>query len=313
MDWEIAKKRAQCIQRIRHFFELKGIIEVETPILSNATNTDPFIESFMCNYDSAFGSKLFLQTSPEFAMKRLLSQGYGSIFQLCKAFRNEEAGRYHNPEFTMLEWYRIGFDLHDLMSEVDELLREILNCEIADKSTYQETFQTILGIDPLTCGIARLKEVLAKNNVRGDWIEAEKDKDTLLQVLFSECIEKKIGQSRPFFVYNYPSTQASLAKINKDDSRIAERFECYFKGVELANGFNELTDEKEQSERFAKDNLKRASLGLAQQKVDQNFLEALAVGLPDCSGVALGIDRLLMLKLGKNSIKEVMPFIITSA
>ncbi len=319
VNWDVAKKRSKYIQLIRQFFYERDVVEVETPLLSNSTVTDVNLESFTCNYqyfngdDLSNSGFLYLQTSPEFAMKRLIASGYGSIFQLCKAFRHEEHGRYHNPEFSLLEWYRIGFDHYELMAEVDHLLQLVLNCEGADKLTYQESFLKYLDIDPLCCSIFELKEILSKENVIGDWIKEETDMDILLQVLFSESIEPKIGLIRPCFIYNYPKSQASLAKISNNDSRVAERFECYFKGVELANGFNELTDANEQLLRFNRDLEKRVALGKEDQLIDQNFIDALKHGLPQCSGVALGIDRLMMLALGKNDISSTMTFNIINA
>ena len=262
ISWEVAQQRADIIRAIREFFYTRNIIEVETPVLSRGTVTDVYLDSFKCQYDylnnqnHTMSDELYLQTSPEFAMKRLLASGYGSIFQIGKAFRHEEHGRHHNPEFTMLEWYRLDFDHFQLMAEVDELLIQVLKCKCADKLTYQQAFQHHLNLDPLSCSIQVLKNALSDNGVTGDWINNEQDLDVLLQVLFSECIESKIGINRPCFIYNYPKNQAALAKKSMDDPRISERFECYYRGVELANGFNELTDSNEQVLRFESDNQK---------------------------------------------------------
>jgi len=316
MAWQEAKQRASIINSIRNFFYAKGVVEVETPLLSNGTVTDVFLDAFSTQFDysdSGNKSSLYLQTSPEFAMKRLIASGYECIYQLSKAFRHEQVGRHHNPEFSMLEWYRINFDHYQLMDEVSELLVTVLNCEPCDKVTYQRLFKQHLAIDPLSVTLAELKLALAKNKVYGDWINSETDKDMLLQVLFSECIEAKLGNDRPVFVYDYPRSQASLAKISKKDPRVAERFECYFKGVELANGFHELTDADEQLARFKLDNLKRESLGKPTRPIDSNFIEALKTGLPECSGVALGVDRLMMLAMDCNSIDQAMTFIVDNA
>ncbi|MGB1197849.1 MAG: elongation factor P--(R)-beta-lysine ligase [Thalassotalea sp.] len=316
IDWQTAKLRANYIHKIREFFIERDVVEVETPLLCHGTVTDVYLEAFKCQFDYeklVTPSDLYLQTSPEFAMKRLIASGYGSIFQLCKAFRHEESGRFHNPEFSMLEWYRIGFDHFELMDEVDDLLALILKCDQADRYTYQEVFLKHLNIDPLACSIETLKYALHKYNIMGDWIEEEQDIDILLQVLFSECIESKIGLHVPCFVYNFPKNQASLARISQDNPFVAERFECYFKGIELANGFNELTDSTEQKERFQRDNIKRQSLEKNMKPVDSHFIEALDKGLPQCSGVALGVDRLLMIALNKEDISATMTFNINNA
>ncbi len=290
LSWETAKLRAEYIDTIRSFFKEKEVVEVETPLLSQGTVTDVHLEAFSCRYDFLINDKtdneLYLQTSPEFAMKRLLASGYGCIYQISKAFRYEQAGRYHNPEFSILEWYRIGFDHFQLMSEVSELLQAVLSCKPATRISYQEAFLRYLQIDPLETSLTELKQALADNNVAGDWITQETDADTLLQVLFSECIESQIGQDAPCFIYHYPSSQSALAKISKADNRVAERFECYFKGVELANGFHELTNASEQLARFEQDNLVRHKSAKVEKPVDQRLVAALSSGLPHCAGVA---------------------------
>lgn len=314
LSWEDAKKRAEIIATIRQFFTTREVIEVETPLLSHGTVTDVHLDAFSTTAYPAIDNKLmYLQTSPEFAMKRLLASGFQSIYQICKAFRYEDSGRFHNAEFTMLEWYRLGFDHYALMDEVDELLQYVLACEPSDKFTYQQLFQTYLNIDPLNTDLNELKACLAANNILGDWITAEKDLDVLLQVLFSEVIERQIGKERPVMVYHYPSSQAALAKISKEDNRVAERFECYFHGIELANGFHELVNASEQAERFKQDNLKRKAIGKPEMPIDDNFLQALEVGLPKCAGVALGVDRLLMIALKKTSIEKVLTFTTENA
>lgn len=314
LTWEDAKKRAEIISTIRQFFTTRDVIEVETPLLSHGTVTDVHLDAFSTVAYPANDNKLmYLQTSPEFAMKRLLASGYQSIYQICKAFRYEDSGRFHNAEFTMLEWYRLGFDHFTLMDEVDELLQYVLACEPADKFTYQQLFQTYLNVDPLNTNLSELKACLADNEVLGDWIATEHDLDILLQVLFSEVIEKQIGKDRPALVYHYPSSQAALAKISLEDSRVAERFECYYHGVELANGFHELLDHKEQAKRFMLDNDKRKQTGKTQMPIDQNLLQALESGLPKCAGVALGVDRLLMIALKKNRIGKVITFTTDNA
>lgn len=288
-------------------------MEVETPLLSQATITDPQLFPFTTTFidpSSPIPKTLYLQTSPEYAMKRLLCAGSGDIYQLCKAFRNEEAGRYHNPEFTILEWYRVGFDNHQLMNEVDALLQATLNTDQAERDTYQNVFISNLGVDPLSADLAALK-ALAQSRGFDNIAEYETNPDTLLQLLFSHCVEPNIGKKRPIFIYDFPASQAALARISNKDERVAERFEVYFKGFELANGFHELNDPKEQRARFEKE---RDHADLAQtRQIDEFLLAALEHGLPDCSGVALGIDRLLMLKSEKAKIKDVLTMDISNA
>jgi lysyl-tRNA synthetase class 2 len=307
---ETLKQRANIIQKIRQFFALKNVMEVDTPALSQATITDLHLYTFVTTFNnpsSPAAKTMYLQTSPEFAMKRLLCAGSGAIFQLSKAFRNEEAGRFHNPEFTMLEWYQPAYDHFQLMAEMDELLSSILGWETADKISYQNAFKQHLACDPLSASLEELKEVASQYGY-ADIAAKEQDPDTLLNLLFSQQIEPKIAQNRPCFVYDFPASQAALARISPTDSRVAERFELYFMGIELANGFHELSDPVEQRQRFENDNAKRRAAGLPAMPIDENLLEALSSGLPDCSGVAMGIDRLLMLALNKNSIQDVLAF-----
>jgi len=314
LTWEYAQKRAQVIQQIRLFFQKRNVVEVETPVLSQGTVTDMHLEALSCRYnffnDSSIEqvTNLYLQTSPEFHMKRLLASGYGCIFQIAKAFRHEEAGRFHNPEFTLLEWYRLGFDHFTLMKEVAELLKTVLSCEEPTKITYQQLFMDSLKIDPLIAKRSELLSLIGDHGKLSDWLSIEQDNDILLQFIFSEIIEPNIGNEAPCFVYNFPNSQASLAKTCSEDARVAERFECYYQGVELVNGFNELTDAGIQLERFQEDNSKRKQLSLPEKPIDKNFIEALSNGLPQCAGVALGVDRLIMLALKVNHIKKVVSF-----
>ena len=207
----------------------------------------------------------------------------------------------------MLEWYRVGFDHHQLMDEMDELLQAILRCEAAERMTYQQAFLNVLKVCPLEASMAELKKV-ADTLGLSDIAAQENDRDTLLQLLFSMGVETRIGQQVPVFVYDFPASQAALAKINQQDPRVAERFEVYFKGIELANGFHELDNPHEQRVRFEQDNAKRLEMGLPIQPIDQNLIDALHAGLPDCAGVALGIDRLIMLALGCDHIDQVSAF-----
>jgi lysyl-tRNA synthetase class 2 len=325
---ENLKLRAKLLAQIRSFFAALHVLEVETPLLSHGTITDPNIHSFEINCSRrslACENKLYLQTSPEFCMKRLLAAGSGSIYQICKAFRNEESGKLHNPEFTILEWYRVGFNHFQLMDEIDEFLRYLTNnyaqasgfafgyaglkkaCgynlfKRADRLTYQEAFLKYLQIDPLTASITDLKNCGKKFNIT---ITADLTYDEWLNLLISHLIEPHLIQ--PTFIYDFPASQAALARLNPDNPKVAERFELYINGMEIANGFHELSDTNEQRHRFLHDLEKRQHLNLPTIPLDENFLAALSL-LPDCSGVALGIDRLLMVIAGSKCIDETLAF-----
>ncbi|WJY15529.1 elongation factor P--(R)-beta-lysine ligase [Pectobacteriaceae bacterium CE90] len=308
-------KRASIMMDIRRFFADRGVLEVETPAMSQATVTDVHLSPFQTHFvgpGAAEGLTLYLMTSPEYHMKRLLAAGSGPIFQLCRSFRNEESGRHHNPEFTMLEWYRLHYDMYRLMNEVDDLLQQVLECDNAERLTYQQAFQRHLEIDPLSADKAQLRDVAEKLGV-GDVAANENDRDTLLQLLFTVGVETNIGRDKPAFVYHFPATQASLAEISTEDHRVAERFEVYFKGIELANGFRELTDSHEQRQRFEQDNRKRIARGLPVQPIDENLLAALEAGMPECAGVALGVDRLIMLALNAETLSDVIAFSVDRA
>ncbi len=292
--------RNQIIHAIRNFFLARGVLEVETPLLSSTTATDPHIASMSVG-------PWFLQTSPEFAMKRLLAAGSGCIYQLCKAFRCEEQGRLHHPEFTILEWYRVGFNHHQLMDEIDELLQLVLQTQKSDRVTYQEIFQHYLGVNPHSAKVQELQQLAITQGIQLNTADPAQ-KDFWLHVLLSHCIEPYLGQERPVFITDFPASQAALAKIRPGKPPVAERFELYFRQVELANGYHELTDAAEQKRRFVADNQKRHKLGLAQIPNDEALLAALSHGLPACAGVALGVDRLIMLAAQAQSIAEVVSF-----
>lgn len=309
------QQRAQILSQVRDFFAKRQVLEVDTPTMASAGVTDVHLNNFITEYvgpGAAHGLALYLQTSPEFHMKRMLAAGYGAIYQICKAYRNEESGRLHNPEFTMLEWYRPGFDHHQLMDEMADLLQLVLRCEQPIRMTYQAAFTQVLAVCPLTASLAELRQA-GQGLGADDLIATEQDRDTLLQLLFALGVEPNIGQSAPCFVYDFPASQAALARINPTDSRVAERFEVYFKGIELANGFHELTDASEQAMRFAQDNQLRAERGLPQRKLDTHLLAALNKGLPPSAGVALGVDRLVMLAVGAEHLEQVMAFPVSRA
>lgn len=307
--------RAEVISQIRAFFNEKNVLEVETPSLSAATVTDVHLHCFETLFHSPIepdAIRLYMQTSPEYAMKRLLCHGSGAIFQICKAFRNEEAGQFHNPEFTMLEWYQPNYSDVDLMNEIDALLNVVLGTSRSDRISYKDAFLRHLNIDPLTCTLAQLVALCEQLGYH-EIVENEQNRETLLQLLFSQHVEPEIGQQEPCFVFDFPASQAALARIKPENHSVASRFELYFRGIELANGFHELSDPAEQRARFEQDNRLRESMGLKAMPIDSRLLAGLANGLPDCSGVALGVDRLIMLASGKENIADVMAFSINRA
>ncbi len=291
--------RASIVAKIRQFFLERDVLEVETPLLCRHTVTDMHIESFKV-------ADRFLQTSPEYAMKRLLAAGLGSIYQICKAFRLSEQGHEHNPEFTMLEWYRLDFDHHALMAEVDQLVQMILNTAPADKVSYREIFIKHCALDPLTCTLEQLHARIAAENKYPDYKTL--NFDDALQWLFSEVIESNLAKQNPIFVYDFPPGQAALAKIRQDDQLVAERFELYYQGKELANGFHELQNSQEQRARFLKDQQARRALNRFVPEVDERLLAALESGLPACAGVAMGVDRLVMIAVNTPDIRDVFTF-----
>lgn len=270
--------RAKIIAEIRRFFTDRGLLEVETPVLSEFGVTDVHLSTFNTTFISPTAEKskaLWLSTSPEYHMKRLLAAGSGPIFQLCHVFCNEEAGQRHNPEFTMLEWYRPHFDMYRLINEVDDLLQQILDCKPTESLSYQFVFQEYVGLDPLS---AEKAELVAKAKQYHLQQAEQEDRDTLLQFLFSTVVEPNIGKENPVAVYHFPATQAALAQISSEDHRVAERFEFYYKGLELANGFHELTDVNEQLHRFEQDNVQRQKMGLPQRQIDKRLLGGITSG-----------------------------------
>ncbi len=288
--------RADVLKIIRDFFHARGVIEVETPLMCHTSVTDTFIQSVPALFQSQSNEteqRYYLQTSPEYAMKRLLAAGSDAIYQISKAFRQGDVGRFHNPEFTIMEWYRPGFDHHDLMDEMDDLLQLILKKPAAERKSYADIFMEHLHINPHEASLDTL--IACADTHHLSIADDISDCDTWLQILMSECIEPTIGRDRPCFIYDFPTSQAALARIRPGNPPVASRFEVYFRGIELANGFHELQDAKEQRQRFEKNLLERKKLGFPILPIDELFLSALIHGLPDCAGVALGIDRLIML------------------
>jgi lysyl-tRNA synthetase class 2 len=310
---EVLKQRARMLQKLRAFFSVRDVLEVETPMMSRAGTTDPNIDSFRVS-DPGFNWQGYLHTSPEFSMKRLLAAGSGSIYQVCKVFRRGEQGKQHNPEFTMLEWYRVGFDHYQLMQEVDDLVRDLLNESLELQETqsfsYQQLFEQQLGLNPHTSTVEQLKLSAAEHNCP-EVIGLDEDKNAWLDILMTHVIEPAMPKNCPVFIYNFPTLQASLARIQ---GNVAERFELYINGMELANGFHELTEAKEQRQRFERDNQQRQQRGKQPVSIDENFLIALEQGgLPGCAGVALGLDRLMMLISGASQIDDIVSFTFKNA
>ncbi|HCH23027.1 MAG TPA: elongation factor P lysine(34) lysyltransferase [Oceanospirillaceae bacterium] len=305
--------RARLLAQLRAFFAQRDVLEVDTPVLSHHGVSDPHIDSIAAKFvpDGApAGDVMHLMSSPEYAMKRLLVQGSGCIYQVAKAFRNGEAGRRHNPEFTMLEWYRVGYDLEQLMAEVAQLLDLLLLPALPHLDwqflSYEQAFVQTLGVNPMLMHDAEL-QTLAQQHVDMS-MPAVTPRDTWLDLLMSHCVEPALPPA--CFVYNYPASQAALARVVVDGNGhlVARRFEVYVQGMELANGYHELADADEQAKRFAEDNQTRVAMDKVEMPADLRLVAALQHGLPDCSGVAMGLERILMLAHGKQHIAEVLAF-----
>jgi elongation factor P--(R)-beta-lysine ligase len=307
------RHRALLLQRAREFFAARGVLEVETPILSAAGISDPQIESLRTSI-AGRPSPYFLSTSPEFAMKRLLAAGSGDIYQLCKVFRDGEIGRWHEPEFTMLEWYRVGFDDHTLMDEVAALVTALLAPQRTlgpvEKLTYREVLMRHASVD---MNVATDDDLARAALDRGIDCRAILDRDARLDLLISLVAGPQLGRDHPTFVCDYPASQASLARLKPQNPPVAARFELYLDGIELANGFQELTDANEQRGRFLHDREVRQSRGQVVPPMDERLLAALTAGVPECAGVALGFDRLAALALGAPQLKSAMSFSVENA
>lgn len=309
---EILKRRARLLADVRLFFSQRGVLEVETPVLSHAAPTAPYLDSFSTDFHppGAAAEQCFLQTSPEFAMKRLLAAGSGDIFQVARVFRNGESGRLHSPEFTMLEWYRPSLGYTGLMDEVDEFMQRVAGSPPARRLAYRALFADMLQIDCLNADEPALRQC-ALSRIPGLPLDWRADRDGWLEMLMSAVIEPHLARLNvPVIVYDFPPEQAQLACLREDESGnpVAARFELYAGGMELANGYDELRDAGELRQRFERDNVRRVQAGRAQMPLDEHLLSAMTAGLPSCSGVALGIDRLLMLVTGRQSLQEVVAF-----
>lgn len=302
------KQRGQVLRTIRDFFYARDVLEVEVPLLAQHGVTDPYNDNFQCHY---FNKTYYLQTSPEYHLKRLLAAGAPNIYQLAKAFRYEASGKHHNPEFTLLEWYRLDWDYHQLIDEVLALIQKVLVYQYPiNKTSYQALFQKFCNIDPFNCNITALKAYASQQQIIiSD--SAVIDKDGWLSLIMSHTIEPQMkAEGGIYVVYDYPKSQAALAQI---EGQIAKRFEVYIDGIELANGFQELTDPIAQKQRFIQDNQQRQLYGKSKMALDNYFLDALSAGMPPCSGVALGVDRLLMVKMKLANIHNVMSFTVEKA
>lgn len=325
---ELLHLRAQVLAKIRQFFADRLVLEVETPLLSHSIGTDPHLEFFTTEYLSPgtvcmqqacqepARQPLFLQTSPEFAMKRLLAAGSGSIYQIGKAFRNGESGRFHNPEFTMLEWYRVGFTLPQLMDEIADLVGGLFSGQSLQETqrvSYQQAFDSLTGLDPLEfsyqdyCAYARECGLPEAVDICGH------DHALWLDFLFSHKVQPHLGENALCMVYGYPACQSSLARINELNALTTDRVELFINGVELGNGYYELLDAEEQGRRFDRELSIRQQQKLPASVKDKHLIAALESGLPECSGMAIGLDRLLMLLSGSATIDDVLSFPIHRA
>ncbi len=298
------KAQAAFYENIRAFFKAKKVLEVQTPLLYPTPVTDPYIQAFEVPYQN---KKLYLQTSPEYAMKRLLAAGSGPIYQICKAFRDEDFGRFHNPEFTLLEWYRPGFSEEDLIQEVDELLQTLIQTMPLETLSYRACFEQKLGINPHQTSLNNLISLCEKHELI-ILSSTELSRDDYLTLLFSHCIERSLGRDRPVIINNFPVTQAALAKHKLiDGDWVAGRFELYYQGIELANAYDEQTSAQILKDQFEQDLKIRQTLNLKQVPIDQDLLD-ITNDLPTGCGIALGLDRLIFLGLKLKHLQDLLPF-----
>ena len=323
---ESLKQRARILQEVRSFFDDRDVLEVETPILCEAGAVDEHLEPIRAEYHAHSGARArphYLMTSPEHSMKRLLAAGSGPIYQVSRAFRDGERGRLHNPEFTILEWYRPGFDHVALMEEVEALLGRLLGApgpqgaETATppfaRVTYREAFLDVLGINPHRISADDLSRIAGLEGIPPPPDFDASDRDGWLNLMLMARVEDTLGFECPTFLIDYPASQAALAKVRDGDPPVAERFELYVRGVEIANGYHELLDPREQESRFVAANEKRKAAGKPELPLDPRLIAALEAGVPECAGVAVGLDRVVMLALGVETIDEVQAFPIDRA
>ena len=318
MSLATAIDRAAMLAQLRAFFAERGVLEISTPILSHHGNSDVFIQSVAAHFLAAGKPKRgYLHTSPEFAMKRVLASYQHPIYQICQVFRDNEQGKRHNLEFTMLEWYRPSFDLHMLAKELETLIAVVLgHCTHLSSLSfvrlrYSEVFIRHLGIHPLTASCETLRQTAQHHDINLDMGD---DHQGWLDLLFSHLIEPALGFDAPTLITDYPPATASLAKIatDADGHQVAQRFELYIHGLEIANAYDEVLNGKELLERFHQDNLMRAKLGLPTMPIDTHLIHA-CDDLPPCSGIALGVDRLFMIRQDTCDISDVLSFTIERA
>ncbi|MDP1834519.1 MAG: EF-P lysine aminoacylase EpmA [Chlamydiales bacterium] len=296
--------RAHMLSQARQFFAERGVLEVDCPIMSRGAAIDVNIDLVSAIYSQT--ETCYLHSSPEYGMKRLLSEGIGDIYQLSHVFRDGEQSAKHNPEFMMAEWYRLGITFEQMMEETVDFCRLFLGSLPSSTISYRDALRKYTSIDHVTASDQELRDYLAERGT----LDADADRDVLLNYVLGIDVEPHLSENELTVLAYYPATQAALARtIGHGKEAVAERFEIYYKGVELANGYHELTDGKEQRRRFEHDNAERVAKGKSSLPIDEPFLKALEKGLPDCCGVAVGFDRLMMLRLGAKSLREVIPFV----
>jgi elongation factor P--(R)-beta-lysine ligase len=310
-SWENLRLRAELLRRLREFFHKQGFTEVETPILSADTVVDRHLDPFHIDISLAPGKpqqRLWLQTSPEFGMKRLLAAGAKSIYQVSRVFRQGELGPLHNPEFTMIEWYRTGDGMAAGMQFTSDLVEVMLGRGPAQRISYREAFLHYAGIDPLCSDTAALITEVKKHGIEAPASLSSDDRDGWLDLLLVERVQSHLGQDQPALLYDFPASQAALSLIRNDDPPVAERFELYVSGVELANGYHELLDADELLRRNRQTNRQRKAEGKPMLPEQSLLLSAMQSGLPPAVGVALGFDRLVMMAAGAKTLAEVIAF-----
>ena len=309
-DLEAAHRRARLMQRAREFFAARNVLEIDTPVLGEATVSDPCIESISVELELSPGRHFYLQTSPEFHMKRLLAAGFPDMYEIGKVFRDGELGRNHQSEFTMVEWYRLGFGLNDIIQDTIDFIEALVDsarivCK-PDRMTYRDAFRRYADIDPMLTNVDEISNFLdadqdLKSSI-GDSVDAG------LDLLMATRIATQFAADRLTIVYHYPASQAALAQICPDDAAVADRFEVFFGSLELANGYVELSDAEELRRRCAEDQDKRRANHSAVRPIDKKFMASLQSGLPACAGVAAGFDRLMMVHTGADDIRQVLHF-----
>ena len=316
------RPRAQLLAAVRQFFDERGYFEVETPLLSHDVCVDVWLDPFIVRDlgAAAVGDEMYLQTSPEFAMKRLLVAGAEAIYQITRSFRRGEAGRLHNPEFTILEWYRVGSTIEQQMDLVEELVQSIADSPSHGvdprgpleqpfvRLTYDDAFERFAGRRVLTATCGELARLAEQHNVSVPPQFSHDDRDAWLNLLLASVVEPRLKELGAVFVHDYPASQCALARVRNDDPPVAERFELYLDGIELCNGYQELTDADELAARMRRQAELRRSNGLSELPTDSRLIAAMRRGLPECAGVALGFDRLALWALGGNSLADVVAF-----